>query len=108
MAIGAVNFELVEEGEGDAVLGGTKLLDLVVRARLLAGELIAGEAQDFKTLAFVLFKNGFEGLVLGSKATFRRHIYDEQNLPFIGRERSVFAVNVLDLDIVEGAGKEWE
>lgn len=47
----AVDVNLAEQREGDAVGGAAEGLNLFFTARLLAEELVAGEAQDAEALA---------------------------------------------------------
>ena len=46
VGVPAVDVDLAEHVEGDVVLPRGELLDLGLGARLLAAELVAGEAQD--------------------------------------------------------------
>lgn len=46
MGVSPIDIDLAEHIEGDVVLPGGELLDLGLRAGLLATKLVAGEAQD--------------------------------------------------------------
>ena len=46
MGVAPVDIDLAEHVEGDVVLPGGELLDLGLRAGLLAPKLVAGEAQN--------------------------------------------------------------
>ncbi len=48
----ALDGDLGEDVEGSVLLG-TKRLDLLVRTRLLVGEVVRGEGQDSKAFVFV-------------------------------------------------------
>lgn len=55
LGVGAVDVGLAEDGEGDAVVGEAEGLDVVVAARVLVPELVAGKADDFE-----VWVGGFE------------------------------------------------
>jgi len=50
-----VDVDLGEQGEGHAVVGLTERADLGVAARLLVGELVAREGEDFQAARVVAF-----------------------------------------------------
>lgn len=51
VGIGSVDVYLCKHGEASAVLLLCKLLNLLVGARLLVAELVAGESEDLKAFA---------------------------------------------------------
>ena len=106
MAVCAVHFNFVEERKGHVVFGRAKLFDVRVRAGFLATELVAGKTKDDETLVLVFFINCFEIFILWCKTAFGGNIYNEHNLAFVGGERGVLAVNVLDGDVIDGTGVE--
>lgn len=86
----AVHVELAQHGEGDAVVDLAEGLDVVVGARVLAAELVAGEAEDGEVLRVLLLDGlveGFEALKLRGEAAFGGGVDDEDDLAFEGGER---------------------
>ena len=79
MLAGAGDGDLGEEGKGNGVLAGAEVGDLLIRAGLLAGEVVGGKAEDDKAAIFVLLVNGFEGSVLRGEAAFAGDVHDKEN-----------------------------
>lgn len=78
----AVDVDLAEHGEGDAVVELTEGLDVRVGAGLLRAELVAGEAEDLKTLRVLGVQRLVERLergVLASEAAFAGDVDDEDD-----------------------------
>jgi hypothetical protein len=92
LRIVAIYFCLVQDREGDAVVGQAGGLGLVVR--LLPGELVAGEAEDDKLIG-VFGGHGFvealQGFELGGEAAFRGGVDDEDDLAAVLGEGVGFA-----------------
>ena len=79
----AVDVGLAEDGEADAVVELAKLLDLVVGARVLAVELVAGEAKHdelVRVLGGDSLVEFFEALELGREAAFGGGVDNEDHL----------------------------
>ena len=76
--VGAGDGDLGEEGEGDGVVDGAELGDLLVGAGLLAGEVVGGEAEDDEAAIFVVLVEGFEGGVLRGEAALAGDVHDEE------------------------------
>src|SRR5256885_17148618 len=93
--------ELVKEGERHVVFGRAKLLDFFVAARLLFAEVVAGKSKDREALSFVFVVNGFQGLVLGGKTAFGGDVDDQEHFPCVFLERSVFAVDVFQRNVLK-------
>ena len=92
----AVNFDLLQEREADAVGGGAERLNLFGAAGLLLAELIAGNAEDRETLVGVVLLHLFESGVLGREAALRGDVDDENNLAGVFVELGWRAVEVVD------------
>src|SRR4029077_20821695 len=88
-----VDLDLREQRKRDAVARGAELLDVGVAARLLAAELIAGEAEDRETTRRVLGVELLQRFVLRGEPALRGHVDDEQNLASIVAETLVRAVD---------------
>ena len=78
--VGAGDGDLGEEREGDGVVDGAELGDLLVGAGLLAGEVVGGEAEDDEAAVFVGLVEGFEGGVLRGEAALGGYVDDEEEL----------------------------
>lgn len=79
----AVDVDLAEDGEGDAVVDLAEALDLLVGAGLLAAELVAGEAEDDKVVGVLLldfFVELLEAGVLRGEAALGSGVDDEDDL----------------------------
>ena len=73
---------LAQHGEANTIVQLAKLLDLVVGAWVLATELIAREADDFKVVGVFgldVLVELLEALELGSEAAFRGCVDDEDD-----------------------------
>ena len=109
VAVRAVDLDLVEQRESHAVLAGAELLDLLIRARFLGAELVAGETGDDQTFILILLVSGFEALVLGSITALGGDVDHEDDLAFIIFQGGILAIDVLQRDIVNrlgGRGRE--
>lgn len=76
----AVDIDLLEHREGDAVVELAEGRNVVGRTGLLAAKLVAGEADDGESLVLVLLVQLLETLVLGSEATLGGDVHDEHDL----------------------------
>jgi hypothetical protein len=73
-----VDFDLLEHRERHPVGGGAELLDLTSGARLLAAELVAGEADDREATAGVLLVQPLQPGVLRREPALGCHVDHEQ------------------------------
>ena len=80
MLVIAPNLHLGHHLERDPIVLGTEFPDFTRGSRLLAAELIAGEAEDDELLTAVLLVQGLELLVLGSVAAAAGGVHDEDPL----------------------------
>ena len=102
MPVRAVHFDLVVKRKSDVELAGAELFDLLVRAGFLPAKLVAGKAEDHEALVLIFLIGGLKAGVLLGVTALGRDVDDEYGLAFVGGERGVFAVNVLEFDVVEG------
>src|SRR4051794_13852983 len=82
----AVDVDLLEHREADAVVALAERADLVVAAGVLAAELVAGEAQHDQALVGVLLVELLQPLELGREATLGGRVDHERHLARVGRE----------------------
>lgn len=78
----AVDVELAKDGEGDLLVQGAEVLDLLVGAGLLAAELVAGEADDYEIVGVLLLDvlvDGLEVLVLVGEAALGSGVDDQDD-----------------------------
>ena len=78
---------------GLTLLGVSCIIFLMVRllpgdparviAGLLASELIARKAKDFKPFVFIFFEDAFQGFILRSQAAFGGHVDNQQDFAFV-------------------------
>jgi len=78
--VGANDGDFGEEGEGDGVVDGAELGDLLIGAGLLSGEVVGGEAEDDEAAILVGLVEGFEGGVLRGEAAFGGDVDEEENV----------------------------
>jgi hypothetical protein len=97
----AVDVDLREHREGDAVIELAELLDLLLAAWLLAAELVAREAEHLEALAVQLAVELLEALVLRREAALACRVDDQEHLALVARELDRLAVDVVDGDVVE-------
>lgn len=79
----AIHIQFSKNGEGYAVIDLTERLDIIVRARVLAAELVARETDDgevFGVLGLQALVELLKTLKLGRKAAFRGCVHDQHNL----------------------------
>ena len=69
VGIVAVDLDLLETGEVGAVGEFAEIVDRLIGAGGLLAKLVAGEIEDFKALGVIFLIEGFEFLILRSKAT---------------------------------------
>jgi len=79
MNSGALDGDLGEEREGDGVVGGAELGDLLVGAGFLRGEVVGGEAEDDEAAVFELLIELLEGGVLRGEAAPGGDVHDEED-----------------------------
>ena len=91
VGVGAVDVDLGEHREGDAVVDLAELLDLGLGAGLLAPELVAGEAEDDEALVAQLLVERLQPLVLGREAARAGGVDDEDDLAGVLGEVALLA-----------------
>lgn len=87
----AVDIDLAEDGEGDFLVQGAEVLDLLVGAGLLAAELVAGEADDCEVVGVLLLDllvDGLEVLVLVGEAALGGGVDDQDDLALVVGQRN--------------------
>ena len=85
----AVDLNFRKQREIDAVIHIAERLDFVVVAGLLVAELIAREAENFEAAVVVSGVELLQSLVLRGEAALAGGVDDEQDLAFVGGERTV-------------------
>lgn len=91
----AVDVDLAEDGEGDAVVNLAEALNLLVGARLLAAKLVAREAEDDKVIGVLLLDVLVELLeagVLRGEAALGGGVDDEDDLALVVCKGSFLAL----------------
>lgn len=90
----AVDVNLAQDGETDAVVDEAELLDVVVGPGVLTAELVAGEAQDgeVRVGGVHLLVELFEALELRGEAALGGGVDDEDDLALEGGERVLVAL----------------
>lgn len=76
----AVDVDLRRERERHPVLDLAKFLDLIVIARLLVGELVAGEADDDEAFGSELGVDLLQTPILRGEAALARSVHDQHRL----------------------------
>jgi hypothetical protein len=79
----STHVDLAEHGERDAVVDLAEGLDLVVGARVLAAELVAGEAEELDVVGVFLLQllvDFLQALELRREAAFGGRVDDEDDL----------------------------
>lgn len=87
----AVDVDLAKDGEGDLLVQGAEVLDLLVGAGLLAAELVAGEADDCEVVGVLLLDllvDGLEVLVLVGEAALGGGVDDQDDLALVVGQRN--------------------
>lgn len=98
----AVDIDLTEHREFDAIVELAEFLDLVGGAGFLRTELVAGKAQNHETPVFVFFVNCLEPCKLRRKTALARGIDDEYNLAFVIGKGYFFATDRGGAEFVDG------
>ena len=99
----AIDFGLAQDGERDAVVDGAKTLNLVIGARILAAELVAGETEDLKVVGVVLlnlFIQLLEPRELRREAAFAGRVDDEHDFVLVlveGHGLAFFCRELIDV-----------
>jgi len=102
MLVRAGDGDLGKEWEGDGVVDGTELGDLLIGAGFLSGEVVGGKAEDDEAAIFVLLVEGFEGRVLRSEAALAGNVHDEEHFAGVVGEGGWGAGNGGERDGGEG------
>ena len=100
----AVDVDLLEHRERDAVGARAERGDLLRRARLLTTELVAREAEHGEALVAVGALQALEPLVLRGEPALRGHVDDERHLALVVVQVGVAAVECLDVVVVDAHG----
>ncbi|MNN74904.1 hypothetical protein D3C81_1911550 [compost metagenome] len=79
----SVNIDFGEDRKFDAVVDLAEFLCFLARARLLAGKLIAGKAQNYKPLISILFVKLLKIPILRSKSAFAGRVGYQQHFALI-------------------------
>lgn len=87
MLAGAGDRDLGEKGKGDGVLAGAEVGDLLIGARLLAGEIVGGKPEDDEAPIFVPLVDRFERRVLRGETAFAGDVHDEEYFAGVVGER---------------------
>lgn len=81
--------DLAQDREADAVIQLAKLLNLVIAPWILAAELVAGEAEDFKVIAMLrleVFVQLLQPGKLRRETTLRSRVYHQHHFAVQLRE----------------------
>jgi hypothetical protein len=97
-----LGLHLLEHRKRDAVAGTAELFDLARIARLLRAKIIGREAQDYKTLIFVILPQLLEARVLGRKAALGRRVYHQHDFAFVFLKRLRLAIDGFGFKIKQG------
>jgi hypothetical protein len=81
MGVGTVHVDLLGKRERDPVVLATEFGDLVGASRLLVAELVAGKADDGKTLLLVAPVERLEAVVLRGEPATARRVHEQKNAP---------------------------
>src|ERR1019366_1128405 len=92
MRVVAIDLDLREQREVHAVIELTEGLDLVIGARLLMAELIAGKAKHLQAAVFVLGVKRLQAFVLRREPALAGGVDDQQDLALVIAEFLVPAV----------------
>ena len=102
VGIVAVDLDRLETGEVGAVGEFAEIVDRLIGAGGLLAKLVAGEIEDFKALGVLFLIEGFEFLILRSKATLGSGVYYEEHFVGILAQRYLLAFSVFDSKIENG------
>jgi hypothetical protein len=97
----AIDLDLLEQREGDVVLGSGELEDLGICAGFLFTELITREAQDREALGLVVFVKGTQTCVLRGEASLARDVHDQARRALERRKIDRFTGDRIHREIVE-------
>ena len=97
----AVDLDLGEHGERDAVLLLAEGGDLVLGAGLLPAELVAREPEDGEALVGIAVVDPLEAGVLRGEAALRCGVHHQHDRTFVRRKVDRRAVDVRGLEVVE-------
>jgi hypothetical protein len=106
-----IDVRLAQHGEADTVVDLAELQDLVVRARVLAVELVAGEAEQDELVGVLcrdLLVEGFEASELRREAAFGGGVDDEDYFAGVLREGIVCTFFCKGEGRVSGGGQSLE
>ncbi len=79
----AVDLDLGEHGEADAVIGAAELADLLFAAGFLSAELVAGKAQDGEAIFVEIFVERLQPGILRGEAALAGGVDDQKHLSAI-------------------------
>lgn len=104
--IAAVDVGLAQHGKTDTVVELAKLLDLVVRAGILASKLVAGKSQDHELVGVFrrdLFPQLFKALELWREAALGGRVDRQDDLPFVLGEGVFLRLFVFGREVEEAS-----
>src|SRR5580658_6150258 len=78
-----------------------ELLDLVIGARLLLGEIVGRDTNNHQSAIFVLFIERLQSRILRSVAALAGHVYQQQNLAPVTRQADRLAINGLQSEAID-------
>ena len=99
--VGAVDVGLLHDLEGDAEVDAAELLNLAVGARVLFGELVAGEANHHETAVAVFLVECLEAVELWGEAALAGGVDNEHGFALELTEINLFAVACNGFEVID-------
>src|SRR5947199_6120551 len=100
MRLGAVDVDLLEQREGDLVIGRAERLDLARLPRLLRAELVAGKAEHRKAARRQIAIEILQAAILRREAAFARGVDEQEHLALEAPQRDLLAGKRIGLEVV--------
>src|SRR5271163_8427 len=97
----ALDDDLLEQRELNAVFGLAELLDLLVGARLLAGKFVGWKAQHHQAAVAIGLIDLLKVGILWGEAAFGRDVHNQHHFTLVIAQRSVLAVDAADRNVIE-------
>ena len=101
LGIIAVDIGLCHQREGNAMVDAAEFGDLLIGAGLLAGKLVAREADDHQPLVLVLLIEGLQTVVLRSEAALGSGVDNHEDFAFELREVYLGFLVAAGLEIID-------